>query len=105
MIDLYFKRETLELLVKTLQTKASQGDEKGGAGVSLTVGVNDDANTYRQNVSASVAQTKEQRDAKAKKFFVANGKTFWSNKGEFIPSKEAPPQQTETSDEIDDLPF
>ena len=53
LINLYFKAEVLKELVKTTEK-----------GIALTIAINDETNTYDQNVSAHVAQTKEQRENK-----------------------------------------
>jgi hypothetical protein len=101
--NLYLKKETLQTMLDTL-------DRKGEKGIALTVAVNDDAANYGQNVSAFVSQSKEDREAKKPKFYVGNGKTFWSNKGEFIPAREqAAPggwnQESNSDVPEDDLPF
>ena len=70
--DLYFKLETLETLVSTLK-------KKGDKGISLTISISDTANDYGQNVSSYVSQSKDDRDAKKNKFYVGNGKTFWTD--------------------------
>ena len=70
--SLYFKKETLEILLNTVKAKNENG-------VEVTVSINDDTNDYGQNISAFVAQSKEQREAKKQRFYVANGKTFWTD--------------------------
>ena len=113
--EVFVKVETLETLLNTVK-------KKGEKGVKLTVSLFDKSNNdYNQNVTVYVSQTKEQIEAKAKKFYVANGSTYWS-KGEtptFTKSKNnaAPQQQVNTqvqsdvnnidfSEDIgDDLPF
>jgi len=75
--EIYVKKSTLETMLKVLNAK--QGKE--GEGVKITISLSDQPNNFGQNVSAYVAQTKEQRDAKKPLFYVGNGKTFWS-KGE-----------------------
>ena len=88
--EVFVKVETLETLLNTVK-------KKGEKGVKLTVSLFDKSNNdYNQNVTVYVSQTKEQVEAKAKKFYVANGNTYWS-KGEtpvFTRSKNnATPQQ------------
>jgi hypothetical protein len=90
--SLYIKIETLKTLVDTLEKK----NEKG---VELTVSVNDEPNKYEQNVSAWVSQTKEQREQGKPRYYVGNGKTFWSSNG-----KPAAPA-VEAKVVNDDLPF
>jgi hypothetical protein len=102
--NLYIKKETLQTMLDTLE-------RKGEKGISLTVAVNDDAANYGQNVSSFVSQSKEDREAGKKKYYVGNGKTFWSNKGDFIPAREqAAPAgnnypNTNYDERDDDLPF
>lgn len=101
LIDHYIKLETLETLVSVLKKKEAKG-------ISLTFSVNDTQNDYGQNVNAFVSQSKEEREAKKPKFYVGNGKTFWSDKGEFKPVKDQAP--TVAADHFaqadeDDLPF
>ena len=106
--DIYMKLDTLETLVKTLQ-------KKGEKGISLTVGINDeskefkskDGNSIFQNVSVWVSQTKEQREEKRDRYYVANGKVFWNNGEIKNAGSEAEPEAAETvKDEPDSgLPF
>ena len=75
LASIYIKKETLETLVSVLAKKTG----KDAKGIELTVSINDDSNDYGQNISAYVSQTKEQRDAEKPKFYVANGKVFWTD--------------------------
>ncbi len=52
-------------------------NDKGWA--NITISINDDTNQYGQNASASISQTKEQRDAKEVKVYVGNGKVVWTD--------------------------
>ena len=101
--EIYVKKSTLETMLKVLNAK--QGKE--GEGVKLTISLSDKTNNYGQNVSAYVAQTKEQRDAKKPLFSVGNGKTFWSKGETPCPQREqpTPSPQTVTAGDEDDLPF
>lgn len=104
LTDLYIKADTLKTILKTLEAK----NEKG---ILLTVSIQDEANSYGQNVSAFVSQSKEDREAGKNRFYVGNGKTFWSKNGEFVPKKEGqtPEPNSEYSanegEEEDGLPF
>jgi len=97
LASLYITAEKL----KTLLDVVSKKQEKG---VELTISINDDFNDYKQNVSAFVSQTKEQRDAKKPKFYVGNGRSFWSTNNDHPkPPVEA---ETVTAEVVnDDLPF
>lgn len=97
--SLWIKEETLQTLLDTIK-------KKGDKGVSLTIVLNDEANQWKQNVSAWVQQTKEQQESKADKYYVGNGRTFWS-KGEtpvFKLEQSASAQPT-NQEEPDGLPF
>ena len=82
--DIYIKKSTLETMLKVLNAK--QGKE--GEGVKITISLSDQTNNFGQNVSAYVAQTKEQREAKKPLFYVGNGKTFWSKGETPVPQRE-----------------
>jgi len=70
-------------------------------GLDVTISVNDEANKYRQNVSATIAQTKEQREAKAPKVYLGNGGVFWTDgKVTLAPKKDAVPQQAEQGEKL-----
>ena len=100
--EIYVKKSTLEMILKVLNAK--QGKE--GEGVKLTISLSDQPIKFGQNVSAYVAQTKEQRDAKTPLFYVGSGKTFWSKGETPVPQREEQQQaQPVTSDKEDNLPF
>ena len=75
-------------------------------GIAVTIAVNDEANTYNQNVVISKSQTKEERNAKAAKVYYGNGGVVWTDgKVTLAPNKDAAPQQL-TNEELDSqLPF
>lgn len=70
--NLYLKLETLETLVKGIKTK-------GENGISIDISINDEANQYNQNVFAYVTQSKDDRDNKKPRYYVGNGRTFWTD--------------------------
>ena len=87
---------------------------KKGTYYNFTVSVNDETRVFKngetvtlQNVSVTDSQTKEERDAKAPKNYLGNGRVVWTN-GK-ISLAEAPKdtnQPVEKKDEVtDDLPF
>ena len=96
--EIYLKKSTLETIIKALNAK--QG--KDAEGVKLTISLSDQTNNFGQNVSAYVAQTKEQRDAKTPLFYVDNGKTFWSKGETPVPQREQPTQAPQTVTAGDD---
>ena len=101
--EIYLKKATLETMLKALNAK--QGKESEG--VKITILLSDQPSKFGQNVSAYVSQTKEQREADMPKFYVANGKTFWSKGETPVPQREEQQQapQPVASENDDDLPF
>lgn len=100
--DLYIKKETLEVILKTIE-------KKGDKGISLTVSINDESNQYGQNLSAYVSQSKEDRGAKKDRFYVGNGKTFWTDGKITVAEKQQNDSVVSDAvvvdDEDEDLPF
>lgn len=102
--SLYIKKETLQTLLDTVVKKKDKG-------VELTIALSDDGGDYGQNVSAFVSQSKEQREANAKRFYVGNGKTFWTKGETPIPPKKdidtpkEAPKSAPQEDTYSDLPF
>jgi hypothetical protein len=96
LATLFIKTETIKILLETLQ-------KKGTKGVELTISTSDKNNAYDQNVSAWVAQTKEEREAEKKKFYVGNGRVFWGDG--VIPKNEPKEEVNDTIFVGDELPF
>jgi hypothetical protein len=99
--EIYLKKETLETLLKTITAK-------GENGVSITISTSDETNNYGQNVSSFVSQTKEQREAKAGKYYVGNGKVFWTDGKITVAKKKeeaTAPVQALAQESFNDLPF
>lgn len=97
---IYIKRETL----KTLLDVVTKKDEKG---IEITISTNDDSNQFGQNISSYVSQTKEQRETKKDKFYVGNGKVFWTDGKISIGVKKEETHEAKpiTEEEADPLPF
>ena len=96
--EIYIKKEVLETMLKTVIAK----NEKG---VSITISINDETNQYGQNLSGFVSQTKEQREAKKDKFYVGNGKVFWTDGKITKPEAKPQGQQSAPQEEEGILPF
>ena len=96
---LYIKKDTLETLINVLKLKNQPG-------VELTISISDELNQHEQNLASFVSQSKEDREAKKPRFYVGNGKVFWTDgiikvmKPEKDPIGAAP-----KLDDINDLPF
>tara|TARA_B100001250_G_scaffold240408_1_gene206613 strand:+ start:1666 stop:1938 length:273 start_codon:yes stop_codon:yes gene_type:complete len=79
---------------------------KDGVWKNYTLSINDDTNEYGQNIKMYDEQTKEQREAKAPKNYIGNGRIFWTDgkitKAEKVEKETA----TSSSSEGEDvLPF
>ena len=103
LTDLYIKKDVLKTLLDTL-------DKKGENGLSITISISDEPNQYNQNVSSFVSQTKEQREAKAAKYYIGNGRVVWTDGKIVKVDYQAKPEQTGTaqanvSNTEDLLPF
>jgi hypothetical protein len=95
--DIYFKKETLETLLKGINAKSEKG-------ISIVFSINDETTKYGQNVSAYVSQTKEQQEAKKEKFYVGNGRVFWLKDGIKVAEKKTEsnePTTTKADDTFD----
>jgi len=53
--------------------------KNGGKYVNVTLSVNDTEDQYGNNVSLWQSQSKEEREAKANRVFLGNGKKLWSD--------------------------
>ena len=99
--DIYMKVETLKTILSVVE-------EKGEKGISLTIAINDESSEFGQNVKGYISQTKEQREDKKDKFYVGNGKVFWTDGKVSVATKPEAPvggsvPTAPASD--DDLPF
>ena len=79
---------------------------KKGTYYNFTISINDKTNDFGQNVSAFDSQTKEEREAKAPKKYLGNGKVFWTD-GTIVKAelKEEANQSSTDSNPTDYLPF
>lgn len=75
--------------IKTLKTMISVLEKKNKEWFNFTISINDEVyGNYNQNVRGYASQSQEDQNAKKDKFYFLNGKTVWSNKGEFVAPKE-----------------
>ena len=82
-------------------TKIDKSKLKDGKYLNTQIFINDETK-YGNNVSMAYSQTKEERDNKIPKQYIANGKVVYVNNGITVAEKEETPQQTK---EVDTLPF
>ena len=74
----------------------------GAVYYNLTISVNDDTR-YGNNVAIMDSQTKEEREAKAQRNYLGNGKVVWTN--DIIKLAEREEANTSSSNASNDLPF
>ena len=75
---------------------------KKGTYANLTISVNDTEDQYGNNVSIWEGQSQEEREAKADRNFLGNGKIVWDGDSQ-SSSKPAPKKAVAVVD--DNLPF
>jgi len=102
LANFYLKKETLEEMLKVLNAKREKG-------ISVDISISDTTDNYGNNVSTYVSQNKEDRAAKKKKFYIGNGKVFWTDGKVSIPEKSAKKETEQepilNESEASELPF
>lgn len=77
-------------------------EKDGKKYLSLQISVNDETK-FGNNVSIAIGQTKDEREAKADKTYLGNGKVVWTDGKVTVAEKQEQPQQKH--EPINDLPF
>ena len=74
--------------------------------LSIAIAINDETK-YGNNVGISIAQSKEEREAKADRTYLGNGKVVWTDGVIKVVEKEQPTQPPVINNSLDDndLPF
>ena len=62
--------------------------KNGAKYYNLTINVNDQKDNYGNDASVTIAQTKEEREAKQPRTFIGNGKVIWSNNATQSPQPQ-----------------
>ncbi len=83
---------------------------KKGTYANVTISINDEPDQFGNILTITESQTQEEREAKAPKIYLANGKLVWSKEGgstaNQTPSEPTPPPAAApVVEEGDDLPF
>lgn len=87
-------------LAKIDKTKIFEKD--GKKWLNIQVSINDQTDQYGNNVSISINQTKEERDNKANRTYLGNGKVVYINGMVKVAEKQDNAPQNANDD---DLPF
>ena len=99
LAEIWIKKSDLEIMLKAVNVRNQTG-------ISLQVGINDETNQWGQNVSVSVNQSEEDRKAKKDKYYVGNGKVFWTDgKITKAEKKDIPKAEDSFIPSGNDLPF
>lgn len=83
-------------------------DGKKGKYLNVTVSINDETDQYGNNAAIYVSQDKEEREAKADRTYLGNGRVVWTDGEVHKYQEEGEPQMAMSGnpDDIDDdLPF
>ena len=83
-------------------SKLDKGRLVDGKYLNTQIFINDETK-FGNNVSMAYSQTKDERDAKTPKQYIANGKVVYVNNGIVVAEKEV--NNTPKVEEKDDLPF
>ena len=78
---------------------------KNGNYYNFTVSVNDQTSQYGDNASLFNTQSKEEREAKAEKVYVGNGKVVWTDGNIATAERQEQPAQAQAAPVAVDLPF
>lgn len=83
-------------------TKIGKERLVNGKYLNIQISINDTADQYGNNVGITIGQSKEEREAKAKKTYVGNAKVVWTD-GNIKAAEKV--QENAPIQAKDDLPF
>ena len=81
IISFSLKKEDVEAITKELVVG------KNATYIPLSMFINDENDKFGQNVSITVNQSKEDREAKIPKTYIGNGKVVWTSNGSIKTAK------------------
>lgn len=92
-------------LSKIDKSKIIKGEK--GQYLNLTVAIDDQTNEYGQNAAVWHEQSKEEREAKAERSYLGNGRVVYTDGliQEAAERKEVNKPTTKKKQQVDDLPF
>lgn len=91
-------------LAKIDRSRITEG-KNGQKYYSISIAVNDEADKFGNDVAITAGQTKEEREAKAAKVYLGNGKTVWASETPGAKPAAAPAKPAAAAAQDDDLPF
>lgn len=83
-------------------SKITKSRMKDGKYVNITINISDEVDKFGNNVSAWENQTKDERDSKAKRNYVGNGKVLYTSGDVFKPESGS---QAQAAPKTDEIPF
>lgn len=88
-------------------TKVDKSKLIKGKYLNLSVTINEKTDSYGNNVSLTLSQSKEERESKAPKTYLGNGKVVWTDGFVKAAEKQEKEPLTATQKMLgkDDLPF
>ena len=89
---------------KLPKEKFVQG-KNGAVYYNCSVVLNDETNQWGQNVAVTDSQSKEEREAKAPKTYIGNGKVVWTDGQATRAEQQEQDSAPEPAQESNDLPF
>ncbi len=94
----------VSLRVDALPKEKFVAGKDGKVYYNFTIGINDEANQFGQNVSITDSQTKEEREAKKAKNYIGNGNVVWTD-GNIVAVKKEQNVAEKAQTVSDNLPF
>jgi hypothetical protein len=85
-------------------TKVTKARMKDGKYINITINISDEVDKYGNNVSAWENQTKDERDSKAKRNYLGNGRVLFTEGDVFKPGKQEE-SSNHTEEDNSDMPF
>tara|TARA_R100001086_G_scaffold245251_2_gene175932 strand:- start:194 stop:499 length:306 start_codon:yes stop_codon:yes gene_type:complete len=77
-----------------------------GKYLPFSLSINDEVDQFGNQGPITIQQTKEERESKAAKVYLGNVKVVWTNGDNVnVAPRDSAPQQAQTVDSNDDLPF
>lgn len=79
--------------------------KNGAMYLNLQLFVNDEKDTYGNNIDVAMGQTKEERERKDKKIYLGNGREIWKGTRGNTPISQQNTSRSLQNQPDDDLPF